>query len=48
MLAARITRIQAFMGLTQMLVMPLIISFLRRCPLRGLPAGLTTLAGLTR
>jgi ABC-2 type transport system permease protein len=41
MMAARITRIQAFMALTQMLVMPLLFLSGARYPLRSLPAWLT-------
>jgi hypothetical protein len=42
MMAARITQIQAFMALTQMLVMPLFLSGALH-PLRSLPAWLTVL-----
>src|ERR1700761_5486919 len=43
MMAARITRIQAFMALTQMLVMPLFFLSGALYPLSGLPAWLTVL-----
>jgi ABC-2 type transport system permease protein len=43
MMAARITQIQAFMALTQMLVMPLFFLSGALYPLRSLPAWLTVL-----
>jgi ABC-2 type transport system permease protein len=43
MMAARITQIQAFMALTQMLVMPLFFLSGALYPLRALPAWLTVL-----
>ena len=43
MMAARITQIQAFMALTQMLVMPLFFLSGALYPLRGLPAWLAVL-----
>ena len=43
MMAARITRVQAFMALTQMLVIPLFFLSGALCPLRSLPARLTVL-----
>jgi ABC-2 type transporter len=43
MMAARITRLQAFMALTQMLVMPLFFLPGALYPLRSLPAWLTVL-----
>jgi ABC-2 type transport system permease protein len=43
MMAARITQIQAFMALTQMLVMPLFFLSGAPYPLRALPAWLTVL-----
>jgi ABC-2 type transport system permease protein len=43
MMAARITQIQAFMALTQMLVMPLFLLSGALYPLRALPAWLTVL-----
>jgi ABC-2 type transport system permease protein len=46
MVAARITRIQAFMALTQMLVMPLFFLSGAFYPLRALPAWLTVLTRL--
>src|SRR5580693_7909181 len=46
MMAARITQIQAFMALTQMLVMPLFFLSGALYPLRGLPGWLTVLTRL--
>jgi ABC-2 type transport system permease protein len=46
MMAARITRIQAFTALTQMLVMPLFFLSGALYPLRSLPAWLTVLTRL--
>jgi ABC-2 type transport system permease protein len=46
MMAARITQIQAFMALTQMLVMPLFFLSGALYPLRSLPAWLTVLTRL--
>jgi len=46
MMAARITQIQAFMALTQMLVMPLFFLSGALYPLSGLPAWLTVLTRL--
>ena len=46
MMAARITQIQAFMALTQMLVMPLFFLSGALYPLNGLPAWLTVLTRL--
>src|ERR1700741_2114600 len=46
MMAARISQIQAFMALTQMLVMPLFFLSGALYPLRSLPAWLTVLPGL--
>jgi ABC-2 type transport system permease protein len=43
MMAARIKQIQAFMALTQMLVMPLFFLSGALYPLRGLPAWLSVL-----
>jgi ABC-2 type transport system permease protein len=43
MMAARITQFQAFMALTQMLVMPLFFLSGALYPLRGLPAWLSVL-----
>jgi ABC-2 type transport system permease protein len=43
MMAARITRIQAFVALTKMLVMPLFFLPGALCPLRALPAWLAVL-----
>jgi ABC-2 type transport system permease protein len=43
MVAARITQFQAFMALTQMLVMPLFFLSGALYPLNGLPAWLTVL-----
>ncbi len=43
MMAARITQMQAFMALTQMLVMPLFFLSGALYPLNGLPAWLTVL-----
>ncbi len=43
MMAARITQIQAFMALTQMLLMPLFFLSGALYPLRSLPAWLTVL-----
>ena len=49
MMAARITQIQAFMALTQMLIMPLFFLSSALYPLRALPAWLTVLTlGSTR
>jgi ABC-2 type transport system permease protein len=46
MMAARIKQIQAFMALTQMLVMPLFFLSGALYPLRGLPGWLTVLTRL--